>query len=233
MTGERPTGSAPVASFGPGGGGPRAVQALRRFRQPRERPAPGELCEMCGEGIPEEHGHVVNVETRKLLCTCRACYLLFTHEGAAQGKYRAVPDRYRYRPAMALSQAQWEALQIPVDLAFLFLNSSLSRLVAFYPGPGGATESLLDVGTWEEVLRANPDVGDLAPDVEALLVRKVGDRFEGYLVPIDACYELVGRVRRSWKGFGGGEQVWVELEEFFRELRRRSGAEDGEGDPRA
>jgi NADH ubiquinone oxidoreductase, 20 Kd subunit len=40
------------------------------------------------------------------LCTCRACYLLFTREGAAQGKYKAVPDRFVYDPAFGLNDAR-------------------------------------------------------------------------------------------------------------------------------
>ena len=49
---------------------------------------------MCGELVPDEHEHVVNTETRSLMCTCRGCWLLFTSSGAGGGKYRAVPDRY-------------------------------------------------------------------------------------------------------------------------------------------
>ncbi len=187
----------------------------------RTEATPGARCEMCGAEIPADHCHVVNVESRKLLCTCRPCYLLFTHEGAAQGKYRAVGERYLYDPAFGLSAAQWEELQIPVGLAFFFFHSGLGRWVAFYPSPGGATESLLELGAWAEVLRANPAFDPVSPDVEAVLVRRVGEGFEAYLVPIDACYELVGRVRRSWRGFGGGE-VWAEIDGFLDRLRARS-----------
>lgn len=202
---------------------------LKRFVSPkgadrsghRTGASPGERCELCGDGIPTEHWHVVNVESRKLLCACRPCYLLFTHEGAGQGKYRAVGDRYLYDPSFELSAAQWEELQIPVDLAFFFLHSGLGRWLAFYPSPGGATESLLELGTWGEVLRGNPAFDQVRPDVEAVLVRRTGERFEAYLVPIDACYALVGLVRRSWRGFGGGE-VWAEIDAFLGELRAKS-----------
>jgi hypothetical protein len=44
-------------------------------------------------------------------------------------------------------------------------------------------------------------------------------------VPIDACYELVGRMRRVWKGFDGGEEAWSEIESFFALVRERSGEE--------
>ena len=120
------------------------------------------------------HSHVVNLDSRQIMCTCRACYLLFTHQGAAGGRYRAVPDRYLHDQAFGLGEAQWDALQIPVRVAFFFNNSDLGRVVAFYPSPAGATESLLPLEAWAEVVAANPVMTDLVPDVEALLVRRAG-----------------------------------------------------------
>ncbi len=177
---------------------------------------------MCGEAVAEEHSHVVNIETRSLICTCRACYLLFTHEGAAQGKYRAVPDRYLHDPSFSLTEREWDDIQIPVDMAFFFFNSSLDRFAAFYPSPAGATESTLDLEAWDLVMDANPLLATVAVDVEALLVRRTDDGFECFLAPIDACYELVGRVKLHWKGFHGGDRVWREIDEFFGSLRSRS-----------
>ncbi len=182
---------------------------------------------MCAEDLTERHSHVVNLHGRTLMCTCRACYLLFTHQGAGQGHYRAVPERYRHDPGFALTAAQWEALQIPVRMAFFFANSTLGKVVGFYPSPAGATECLLPLEAWDEVMAVNPAFGDLQPDVEALLIVRRGDdglTADGYLAPIDACYELVGRVKRSWKGFDGGQEVWAEIDDFFARLRRRSEA---------
>ena len=170
---------------------------------------------------------MVNLETRGLLCACSACYLLFTHEGAGQGRYRAVPERYVAAPDFALSHEQWDALQVPVAMVFLFFNSLLNRMVAFYPSPAGATESLLPLGMWAKLTRANPRLETLRPDVEALLAYKRPDGFECHIVPINACYELVGRMRRHWKGFVGGEIAWGEIEAFFATLRSRgAGAVD-------
>ncbi len=136
----------------------RPLAGLKRFmeREQAPKPRPGERCEMCGEPIGPEHSHVVNIQHRALMCVCRGCYLLFTHEGASLGRYRAVPDRYLYDPAFRLDAAQWEALQIPVAMAFFFANSTLGRFVAFYPSPAGATESLLPLDTWDEIIAANP-----------------------------------------------------------------------------
>ncbi len=201
-----------------------SVDVLRRVLDRQRRTVPGERCEMCATPIPDEHAHVVNVESRNLLCTCRACYLLFTSEGAAQGKFRAVPDRYLYAPSFAFGDAQWDALEIPVRIAFFFLNSSLGRVVAFYPSPAGATESQLPLEAWQEVVQANPVLETLAPDLEALLVYGRRDRsgFDCFLVPIDACYELTGVVRQRWRGFDGGEEAWQEIEAFFTRLREKS-----------
>ena len=202
------------------------IAKLKRFVEPQPKSRSKEKCEFCGVEIAEKHSHAVNTETRSLLCVCRPCYLLFTHEGAARGKFKAIPERYLYAPGLILTDTQWNRLQIPVGIAFFFFNSSLGRMVVFYPSPVGATESLLSLETWDELARTNPLLTTLSADVEALLVRSVQRRgdFECYIVPIDACYELVGRIRRRWKGFDGGEDAWTEIDAFFAEVRARSTA---------
>ncbi len=193
----------------------------------RRAPEPaGERCEMCSEAIADEHQHVVNVADRQLMCVCRGCYLLFTDDHA-ELRYRAVPDRYLAFPRFALDRRAWEALQIPVGLAFFFRNSALDRTVAFYPGPAGATESELDLDAWTAISAADLRVGLLTDDVEALLVRVPDDQAdppECYLVPIDACYEFVGRLRMLWHGFDGGQQAREFIDGFFAQIAARSKA---------
>ena len=179
---------------------------------------------MCAEPIADEHQHVVNLESRVLMCTCRGCYLLFTAEQATM-RYRAVPDRYLSFPEFSFGKDGWDDLQIPVGLAFLFQNSVQGRVVAFYPGPAGATESELPLDAWDRIVSGNPDLGHLRPDVEALLLRR-SDRehagFSCYLVPIDACYELVGRLRSLWRGFDGGQEARDAIRDFFAAVEERS-----------
>jgi len=198
---------------------------LSRITANRRAPEPvGEQCEMCNESIADEHQHVVNVVGRQLMCVCRACYLLFT-DSDAELRYRSVPDRYLAFGDFALDRRAWEALQIPVGVAFFFTNSALGRTVAFYPGPAGATESELDLDAWTKLSGADPRVGLLADDVEALLVR-VPDSESGqpqsYLVPIDACYEFVGRLRMLWRGFDGGQQAREFIDDFFAQIAARA-----------
>jgi hypothetical protein len=196
------------------------------------KPKPrGEGCEMCGEHITDQHSHVVNIDSRSLLCTCRPCYLLFTREGAGRGNFRSVPDRYLADPAFQLSDARWEELQVPVAMAFFFYNSVLGRIVAQYPSPAGATESLLDLAAWESIAAENPLAAALEPDVEALIVHRSSNheerRNESFLVPIDTCYELVGRVRLHWTGFDGGPEARADIAAFFDDVRRRSDQLEG------
>jgi hypothetical protein len=199
------------------------MRALRAFVSREQTKLAGEVCEMCSIALSEEHSHLVNTESRNLVCSCRACYLLFPAEAAAQGRYRAVPDRYLHDSGFALTQSAWDAFQIPVRIAFFFYNSLIERTVALYPGPAGATESMLDLRAWDDLRAANPMLETMQPDVEALLVygRRNGE-FDCFIVPIDACYELTGTIRRRWKGFDGGEQAWNDVDAFFDRLRKRS-----------
>jgi Family of unknown function (DUF5947) len=201
---------------------------LARIRETRRRPAAEqeERCDLCTEPIGPEHGHLVDLQARSLMCACRGCQLLFTVDGAGGSRYRAVPDRYLALPALELSSGQWESLQIPVSVAFFFYNSSLERTAAFYPGPAGATESLLPLEAWAELTAADKDLASLQPDVEAWLVRsqeRAGGGAESFIVPIDACYELVGRLRRLWRGFDGGREAQAALDEFFDGVRAKAG----------
>jgi hypothetical protein len=204
--------------------GASALAVLRRIASTRPAQPAGERCEMCAEPIAEAHQHVVDLESRSLLCTCRPCYLLFT-DSSAHLRYRSVPDRYLSFEPFELGPAQWDELEIPVGLAFFFFNSALGRTAAFYPSPAGATESELPLNAWASVQAANPAITVLAPDTEALLIRSPGpdrERADCHLVPIDACYELVGRLRRVWKGFDGGQESRQELAGFFDRISSRS-----------
>jgi hypothetical protein len=198
---------------------------LKRIRDMpvQPRPRPGERCELCSETIPDEHGHVVDIETRALMCACRPCYLAFTPEGAGGTRFRAVLDHVAAVPDFTVSDSQWESLQVPVGVAFFLLNSVLGRVVAFYPSPAGATESLLPLDAWDQIVLANPALAAVRPDVEAALVRRVsGDDVECFVVPIDVCYELVGELRMRWRGFDGGTEAHAAIDARFERIRARA-----------
>jgi Family of unknown function (DUF5947) len=199
------------------------MQQLFRLRRYLERPphdAAG--CELCGAALVGGHAHVVDVEQRRLLCTCRPCYLLFTNSGAARGRFRSVAERVV--KLEAFGGGGWERLEIPVGIAFFLRDSTRNRITAFYPSPAGATESGLPVETWAELVEAAPMLDTLEADTEAVLVCRRDQGIEAWIVPVDACYELVGRIRREWKGFDGGGEAWREIDEFLTGVREREGS---------
>ena len=188
-----------------------------------------ERCELCDEPIATEHRHLLDLSNRDLLCACRACTVLFDRGGAGGGHYRLVPDRRWHLVDFQLDDALWEELRIPVEMAFFFKNSEAGRVTAFYPGPMGATESLLELAAWEALEAANPVLGQIEADVEALLVNRARGARDSWLVPIDECYGLVGLIRTRWRGLTGGREVWEEIARFFDALDRRSRPVDREG----
>jgi uncharacterized protein DUF5947 len=199
-------------------------------RSGRAREPVLERCELCGEpmgGWGHDHRHLLDLGDRELKCACRACALLFDRPGAAAGRYRTVGDRHLRLDRFALDDTMWEELRLPVDIAFFFLHSGERRVMAFYPSPMGPTESLLRLDAWERVVAANPVLETMEPDVEALLVdRALGSR-RHWLVPIDACYGLVGLIRTHWKGLTGGKDVWQQIGRYFDDLDRRSQPVEG------
>lgn len=201
--------------------------SLRRYLAPKQAavdPAT-ERCELCATEVAAEHPHLVDVAGRALKCACRPCALLFvdrTREMAGT-VYRTVPDRYLHDPEFTLADAQWDALQIPVGMAFFLRSTRQDAIVACYPSPAGATESELDLSDFTDGVGAGRLGEVLEPDVEALLVRHDARQSECLLVPVDACYRLVGLVRRHWKGFDGGAEAWLHIDRFFDDARARAG----------
>jgi len=191
----------------------------------RRQPRNVEHCELCSVVLRSEHPHLVALPPRRLLCACDACALLFTgREGA---KFKLVPRDVRRLIDFEMTDSEWDGLLIPINLAFFLKSSSDSRVMALYPSPAGATESLLPLETWNSIVATNPVLYGLRPDVEALLVNRVGHArrdspAEYYLAPIDSCYRLVGLIRLHWHGLSGGEPVWREIGAFFTELRSKA-----------
>lgn len=182
------------------------------------------LCELCALPIedPQRHRHVVDTTDRRILCACRVCSLLFPSSGAGV-RFKIVPDEYVPIPSPLFSEAQWDALGIPIGLAFFFENSATQRVVAFYPGPAGATESQLPLDAWNDLKSRERSIASMQADVQAALVYRPRDgATRSYVVPIDVCYELVGIVRSSWSGISGGEAVEQAIEAFFSQIAERA-----------
>jgi Family of unknown function (DUF5947) len=180
-----------------------------------------ERCELCGEPIPAEHRHLVDVRSGEVMCACRGCALLMDRPGAGGGHFRALGERRCRLADFRLPEDAWASLDIPVEMAFSVRSSAAERVIARYASPMGAVESALDLGAWEDVERANPVLATLEPDVEALLVNRTGDAREHWIVPLDDCYRLVALMRTTWRGLAGGREVWDAIARFFEDLEER------------
>ena len=194
---------------------------LQRARQAARNAQ--ETCDLCGEPVAGEHRHLLNVNNREILCACRACAVLFDTPTAGANMRKLIPTRYSYLRDFRMTDAQWESLSVPVHMAFFVRNTAAQRVLALYPSPAGPMESLLTFETWEELERQNAVLRDMEPDVEALLINRIRDTRDHFLVPIDECYKLVGIIRLHWKGLSGGSEVQLHIDRFFALLRERAG----------
>jgi hypothetical protein len=203
-----------------------AFGALRQFTGPRRSGSRAlEHCELCSAGLGHEHPHLVELSSRQILCACDACAMLF--DGMEKSRYRRVSRSAQYLASFEMTDGQWESLLIPINMAFFFQSSVENRMIALYPSPAGAVESLLSLEAWRDIAGNSRALRRLQPDIEALLVNRVGhayglSRAEYYIAPIDECYKLVGLIRTHWKGLSGGAEVWAEIGRFFSSLRSRA-----------
>lgn len=187
---------------------------IQMFRDRRRRIQPGEVCDFCRETLDAAHGHVLDIVRRTLYCACRACYLLFSVHGAGGGRLRAVPDQ-----VWAVLKGEWllgcvEAVCGPVQVAFAFRHSPTGTVISCALGPNGIAERILPPGT--EVCAQLFDL--IEPDVEAVLCWRRPPLVEVFVVPIDQCYELVGRLRRAQDA----SMLEQEIVAFFTALHARS-----------
>ncbi|MCU1343158.1 MAG: hypothetical protein JWN92_2581 [Candidatus Acidoferrum typicum] len=203
-----------------------AFAALRQFARKR---AFAERCEMCSRELAADHEHLVEPASRKLVCACSACAILF--EGQSGAKYKRVPREVIFLQDFQITDGQWDGLMVPIEMAFFFHSTPHGKVIALYPSPAGPTESLLTLDAWTEIAQSNPALSGMQADVTALLVNRVGHgrgaSAEYYLVPIDECYKLVGLIRSYWRGLSGGTEVWREIGAFFAALKKRAGVGQG------
>jgi hypothetical protein len=203
-----------------------AFVALRQFTRTRRSTSRAtEFCELCSAGLIHDHPHLIELASRQILCACDACAMLF--DGMERSKYKRVARSAQYLSNFVMSDGQWESLLIPINMAYFFRSSTENRMIALYPSPAGAVESLLPLEAWNEIADDNPVLHAMRPDIEALLVNRVGHaygmaRAEYYIAPMDECYKLVGLIRSNWRGLSGGAEVWAEIGRFFTELRSKA-----------
>jgi len=185
-----------------------------RFWAIKPTTSSAQRCDFCGVEIDSSHGHLFDRPKRSLVCVCRSCYRLFTNDGAGGAHFRAVPQRYMLVPDAAHAVALWDALQIPIGLSVLFTDGRTGLTTVQYPRPVDATEAALPLDLWRDVERAVPALATMVHDVEALLVRRTETAIDAAVVPIDAWYELLGRIREVCREPKGADEN-REIDAFF------------------
>jgi hypothetical protein len=195
---------------------------------PATSPA-AEHCDLCNLRVTARHRHLLEPESRRLLCVCTACALLFPN-GSGR-KYLLVPQRIVRLEDCAIEDGEWNAMAIPIGLAFFFRrgasqNSPGPQIAAMFPSPAGLTESELPFESWRGLTEKNRLLKTLDPEVEALLVNRTCGKREHYIVPIDRCFELTGLVRKHWRGLSGGAAAWEAVDRFFAALASAAAPRD-------
>jgi hypothetical protein len=195
-----------------------AFQTLRRLVPSTDQ---AEHCGLCRQALAPQHDHLIDPKTRRLVCSCQACAILFNNPAA---QYKRVPKRVRFLPDCEITDTEWDAMMIPIGIAFFVKQSTGAghRMAAYYPSPAGPVESLLSLEEWHLTDEWHPAFNLLESDTEALLVNRAAH--ETFILPIDECYRLVGLMRAHWKGLSGGSEVWREIQSFFQEMKSRAHA---------
>lgn len=179
-----------------------------------------ERCDLCGAEIAPEHQHLLDWKARQVACSCSACAILFCGQQGA--KFLRIPQRILRLDGFRFTDAQWAAMTLPIDLAF-FLRRLDGKTIAMYPSPAGTMESSIELPTWNTLFDGLTALSAIEPEVEALLVNRIGEHPAYFIVPIDACYRLVGLIRSKWHGLSGGADVWNAIADFFAGLDDRAG----------
>ena len=207
--------------------GTRWLTVAERLRPLKARPSLGQQCDFCSFDIDNSHRHLLDRVRRSLVCVCQSCYGLFTHDGAGGMRFCAVPRRYVLLPNLVGVTELWDALQIPIGPTFLFTNGATGLTTAYCPGRADATEAALPLDVWKDVERAVPAVATLAHDVEGLLIRRTDTLIDAAIIPLDACYELLGRIRRASFASRGVNAIPGEIDAFLARVSKLTTALPG------
>jgi len=195
------------------------IQGIRPQRDRAER------CDLCAAELIAEHNHLIESGSRRIACACRACSSLF--QSSANRKLKQIPQRVVLLADFLLSEEQWQALGIPVGLAFIVKPEPGDSALAMCPSAAGLIESSIEARAWAAISNANPRLGRMECEVEALLVNRLKNDplhspGEYYIAPIDECYKLAGLIRANWRRFSGGSELLNKLGQFFHDLKQRA-----------
>src|SRR6185295_13871651 len=79
-------------------------------------------CDLCSVEIPaSRHRHLLELAVHQVRCVCDPCALRF--QDVVGGKFRLIPRDAQALPDFQITDAQWDNLAIPINLAFFYYSS--------------------------------------------------------------------------------------------------------------
>lgn len=194
----------------------RAFAGLRRLSRVEPEAA---RCELCSLALSDEHAHLLDPQRRVMLCSCRACALLFPADlsETQATRYLYITPCVERLQDPQLAKRVWNMLDLPVRLVFLCPSAVHSQAFALYPNPQGVTEATVPYSAWSAVTRAEPLLRGVRDDVQALILDDRPGRGTCHAVSIDVCHRLIGLLGpttasqpRAWQKL---EHALLKLEE--------------------
>ena len=200
----------------------RFVGPARRleFAQRGRRPDPGEACEMCGVDDRRRAPARRQPRARAACCAPAGRATCSSPRRVPAGATTARCPTATCRPGSQLTRGavgraagarrRWPSSSTTA------CSAASSRTTRARPARPSRCSTCRRGTT---IAACTPLAAALLPDVEALIVRRDRGQRRVYLVPIDACYELVGRLRMHWTGFDGGPEARRTSTAFFERVR--------------
>lgn len=150
-------------------------------------------CDLCPATVADPHRHLLDTARGTLRCACPAC----AREPGE--RYRPVPVRARRLADFVLDDLAWISLGVPVGLALFVRDGRTGTISAHYPNPAGTTTASIDQDSWAVLAGPNPCLAELDAGVQGLLVDRLREPAEYWLLPLDECHRL-GTVLRDGTG---------------------------------
>lgn len=190
-------------------------------------------CAFCGAPLAADHAHLLNPASQQFTCACGPCAVLI---GAEKGSpYLRVVQEVHRLDNCHLADPEWDTLTAPSGLAIL-VRDAHDRILAIQhisiespsgdsaedSGAPAATERRVPPDLWRSLVDAHPSLRALQPEVEALLIHRLGPEPECFLVPRAEANRLAALLQQNWRGLSGGIDLWRAVARFFDDVRRRS-----------
>ncbi|OLZ11328.1 DUF5947 family protein [Sulfobacillus thermosulfidooxidans] len=203
---------------------PRSILRVKNWVREDSTRTEEDVCEVCNRLIPQTgHRHLLRLQTGQVVCACQHCALLFDAPG--QSQYQSIPTRIISLGRAMLDMEFWDRISSPVHLVGIVKRRG-GQAEIFYPSPAGAVSGG-PISREFLTLPLQEALDTMSDEVEVLLFADLSGMTEGFLIPLDRFYELIGLLRLNWQGLSGGNDVSRRIRQFFDQLARQAPSRGG------